>query len=94
MAWMGSITVHLFSCRFVTEGGPSVDKLMPGDQIWQIGGEDVKTAPRDQVIQRVRSCQQQVTLLVCQPPLDNVSPGRVVLGQVCAREGREFEHHA
>ena len=59
--------------RFVTEGGPSVEKLQPGDQIWQINGEDVKMSPRDQVIQRVRSCQQQVTLVVCQPPLDNVS---------------------
>ncbi|XP_037083114.1 FERM and PDZ domain-containing protein 4-like isoform X2 [Pollicipes pollicipes] len=59
--------------RFVTDGGPSVDKLMPGDQIWQINGEDVKLAPRDQVIQRVRSCQQEVSLLVCQPPLDNTA---------------------
>ncbi|KAF0310745.1 FERM and PDZ domain-containing protein 4 [Amphibalanus amphitrite] len=59
--------------RFVTDGGPSVDKLQPGDQIWQINGEDVKMSPRDQVIQRVRSCQQQVTLVVCQPPLDNTA---------------------
>ncbi len=27
--------------RFVTGGGPSVDKLMPGDQILSINGEDV-----------------------------------------------------
>ncbi len=58
--------------RFVTEGGPSVDKLLPGDQIWRINGEDVKNAPRDHVIQLVRSCKETVHLAVCQPPLDNV----------------------
>ena len=60
-------------CRFVTEGGPSVDKLQPGDQILNINGEDVKKAPRDHVIQLVRSCKETVRLTVCQPPLDNVS---------------------
>jgi len=30
-----------FLIRFVTGGGPSVDKLMPGDQILTINGEDV-----------------------------------------------------
>lgn len=64
-----------FSCsdRFVTSGGPSVDKLMPGDQILAINGEDVKSAPRDRVIQLVRQCREHVELVVCQPPLDNVS---------------------
>ncbi|XP_023725676.1 uncharacterized protein LOC111867727 isoform X2 [Cryptotermes secundus] len=57
--------------RFVTEGGPSVDKLQPGDQILIINGEDVKNAPRDHVIQLVRSCKETVRLTVCQPPLDN-----------------------
>ncbi|XP_021925317.1 uncharacterized protein LOC110832537 isoform X2 [Zootermopsis nevadensis] len=57
--------------RFVTEGGPSVDKLQPGDQILVINGEDVKKAPRDHVIQLVRSCKETVRLTVCQPPLDN-----------------------
>lgn len=56
----------------MTEGGPSVDKLLPGDQIWRINGEDVKNAPRDHVIQLVRSCKELVHLVVCQPPLDNV----------------------
>ena len=56
----------------MTEGGPSVDKLLPGDQIWRINGEDVKSAPRDHVIQLVRSCKEMVHLAVCQPPLDNV----------------------
>ena len=59
--------------RFVTEGGPSVDKLQPFDQILNINGEDVKKAPRDHVIQLVRSCEETVRLTVCQPPLDNVS---------------------
>ena len=64
---------HFF--RFVTSGGPSVNKLMPGDQILAIDGEDVKGAPRDHVINLVRNCRDTVTLLVCQPPLDNVSKG-------------------
>jgi hypothetical protein len=35
--------LNLHGCvpRFVTAGGPSVDKLMPGDQILSINGEDV-----------------------------------------------------
>ncbi|KAK8738768.1 hypothetical protein OTU49_003663 [Cherax quadricarinatus] len=57
--------------RFVTEGGPSEDKLLPGDQILMINGEDVKKAPRDHVIQLVRSCKEKVQLTVTQPPLDN-----------------------
>ncbi|XP_071050930.1 FERM and PDZ domain-containing protein 4 isoform X1 [Onthophagus taurus] len=54
--------------RFVTEGGPSVDKLLPGDQIWEVNGEDVKKAPREHVIQLVRACSSTVKLVVCQPP--------------------------
>ncbi|KAK3923091.1 FERM and PDZ domain-containing protein 4, partial [Frankliniella fusca] len=57
--------------RFVTEGGPSEGQLQPGDQILCINGEDVKDAPRDRVIQLVRACPATVTLVVCQPPLDN-----------------------
>ncbi|XP_050308771.1 FERM and PDZ domain-containing protein 4 [Anthonomus grandis grandis] len=53
--------------RFVTEGGPSVDKLLPGDQILTVNGEDVKLAPREHVISLVRSCTHSVTLEVCQP---------------------------
>ena len=67
------ILILFFICRFVTSGGPSVNKLMPGDQILQINGEDVKKAPRDHVIQLVRNCRETVSLIVCQPPLDNVS---------------------
>ena len=57
----------------MTSGGPSVNKLKPGDQILQINGEDVKLAPRDHVITLVRNCREHVSLVVCQPPLDNVS---------------------
>ncbi|KAK5650693.1 hypothetical protein RI129_001722 [Pyrocoelia pectoralis] len=53
--------------RFVTEGGPSVDKLLPGDQILAVNGEDVKNAPREHVISLVRACSTTVTLIVCQP---------------------------
>lgn len=59
--------------RFVTEGGPSVDLLQPGDQILSVNGENVKKAPRDHVIKLVRACKDVVRLTVCQPPLDNVS---------------------
>ncbi|KAM8705852.1 hypothetical protein ACLKA7_010188 [Drosophila subpalustris] len=62
--------------RFVTEGGPSIGKLQPGDQILAVNGEDVKDAPRDHVIQLVRACESQVSLLVCQPMAHCVLPGR------------------
>ncbi|XP_045467431.1 uncharacterized protein LOC123675910 isoform X2 [Harmonia axyridis] len=54
--------------RFVTEGGPSVDKLLPGDQILAVNDEDVKGAPREHVISLVRACTKTVKLTVCQPP--------------------------
>ncbi|XP_052276810.1 uncharacterized protein LOC127876023 isoform X3 [Dreissena polymorpha] len=57
--------------RFVTDGGPSVDKLMPGDQIIKINGQDVKKAPREFVIDLVRSCKQTISLTVCQPYNDS-----------------------
>lgn len=62
--------------RFVTEGGPSEQKLMPGDQILEVNGEDVKEAPRDHVIQLVRNCEETVTLVVCQPQLATTTVGR------------------
>jgi len=65
--------MFFFVYRFVTEGGPSDTKLLPGDQILQINDEDVQNGLRDYVIQLVRSCNETITLLVCQPPLDNVS---------------------
>ncbi|CAH1777483.1 unnamed protein product, partial [Owenia fusiformis] len=57
--------------RFVTEGGPSEDKLLPGDQIIKINGEEVKKAPREYVIDLVRSCKETIDLTVCQPYVDN-----------------------
>lgn len=57
--------------RFVTEGGPNEHKLMPGDQIMKINGEDVMKSPREHVIELIRSCKQTVTLLVCQPITNN-----------------------
>lgn len=53
--------------RFVTEGGPSEGKLQPGDQILRINSENVEKAPREHVIELVRSCKQSVKLTVCQP---------------------------
>ena len=40
-------------CLYIS-GGPSVDKLLPGDQIVKINGEDVKKSPREYVIELVR----------------------------------------
>ncbi|CRK97966.1 CLUMA_CG011338, isoform A [Clunio marinus] len=62
--------------RFVTEGGPSVGKLEPGDQILAVNGEDVKDAPRDHVIQLVRNCETSVEMVVCQPQLTYSMNGR------------------
>ncbi|KAK2519624.1 Frmpd4 [Columba guinea] len=41
--------------RSVTPGGPSEGKLIPGDQIIMINDEPVSTAPRERVIDLVRS---------------------------------------
>ncbi|KAK7097654.1 hypothetical protein V1264_004600 [Littorina saxatilis] len=57
--------------RFVTEGGPSENKLLPGDQILKINGEEVRRAPREKVIELVRSCKEAILLTVCQPYTDN-----------------------
>ena len=72
----------------MTSGGPSVNKLKPGDQILQINGEDVKLAPRDHVIQLVRKCRETVSLVVCQPPLDNV---RLLCFRYYYNTDREFK---
>lgn len=48
--------------RFVRSGGPSVNRLMPGDLILKINGEDVRMAPRDHVIERIRDCAEKVRL--------------------------------
>ena len=39
---------------FLSLGGPSENKLLPGDQVHQINGEDVKAAAREHVIELVR----------------------------------------
>ncbi|XP_055893555.1 uncharacterized protein LOC106060842 isoform X3 [Biomphalaria glabrata] len=65
--------------RFVTEGGPSVDKLLPGDLILKINGEEVRRAPREKVIELVRSCRQSIVLTVCQPYSDNSNRKSAIL---------------
>lgn len=56
------------NCKFI-----KLLQLEPGDQILAVNGEDVKDAPRDRVIQLVRSCESQVTLLVTQPPVNGAT---------------------
>ena len=40
---------------FLSSGGPSQGKLLPGDQLIKINNEDIKKAPREYVIDLVRS---------------------------------------
>ncbi|XP_077393166.1 FERM and PDZ domain-containing protein 4-like isoform X2 [Festucalex cinctus] len=53
--------------RSVTPGGPSEGKLIPGDEIIMINDEPVSTAPRERVIDLVRSCKESILLTVVQP---------------------------
>ncbi|XP_012585782.1 PREDICTED: FERM and PDZ domain-containing protein 4 isoform X2 [Condylura cristata] len=53
--------------RSVTPGGPSEGKLIPGDQIVMINEEPVSAAPRERVIDLVRSCKESILLTVIQP---------------------------
>ncbi|XP_069495831.1 FERM and PDZ domain-containing protein 4 isoform X2 [Ambystoma mexicanum] len=53
--------------RSVTPGGPSEGKLVPGDQIVMINDESVSNAPRERVIDLVRSCKESILLTVVQP---------------------------
>jgi hypothetical protein len=73
----------LFDYRFVTDGGPSDGKLLPGDQILKINDEEVQGSPRDYVIQLVRNCKDSVKLRVCQPPLDNVIKFTIIISYFC-----------
>ena len=57
--------------RFVKEGGASENKLLAGDQILKVNGEDMRKAPRDKVIDLVKSCKHSVRLTVCQPYTNN-----------------------
>ncbi|XP_044043338.1 FERM and PDZ domain-containing protein 4-like isoform X3 [Siniperca chuatsi] len=53
--------------RSVTPGGPSEGKLLPGDEIIVINDEPVSSAPRERVIDLVRSCKESIMLTVVQP---------------------------
>uniref|UniRef100_A0A3B4WI56 FERM and PDZ domain containing 4 n=1 Tax=Seriola lalandi dorsalis TaxID=1841481 RepID=A0A3B4WI56_SERLL len=53
--------------RSVTPGGPSEGKLIPGDEIIMINDEPVSSAPRERVIDLVRSCKESILLTVIQP---------------------------
>ncbi|XP_028446239.1 FERM and PDZ domain-containing protein 4 [Perca flavescens] len=53
--------------RSVTPGGPSEGKLIPGDEIIMINDEPVTSAPRERVIDLVRSCKESILLSVIQP---------------------------
>uniref|UniRef100_A0A2C9KGR6 PDZ domain-containing protein n=1 Tax=Biomphalaria glabrata TaxID=6526 RepID=A0A2C9KGR6_BIOGL len=70
--------ILLVSIEFVS-GGPSVDKLLPGDLILKINGEEVRRAPREKVIELVRSCRQSIVLTVCQPYSDNSNRKSAIL---------------
>ncbi|XP_068185299.1 FERM and PDZ domain-containing protein 4 isoform X3 [Antennarius striatus] len=48
-------------------GGPSEGKLIPGDEIIMINDEPVSSAPRERVIDLVRSCKESILLTVVQP---------------------------
>ncbi|XP_064502682.1 FERM and PDZ domain-containing protein 4 isoform X4 [Pseudopipra pipra] len=53
--------------EITSSGGPSEGKLIPGDQIIMINDEPVSTAPRERVIDLVRSCKESILLTVVQP---------------------------
>ncbi|XP_056145804.1 FERM and PDZ domain-containing protein 4 [Lampris incognitus] len=53
--------------RSVTPGGPSEGRLIPGDEIIMINDEPVSSAPRERVIDLVRSCKESIVLTVVQP---------------------------
>ncbi|NXV00165.1 FRPD3 protein, partial [Cettia cetti] len=50
--------------RSVAAGGPSEDKLLPGDQILAINDEDVSEAPRERFIELVRKAEDFIILTV------------------------------
>ncbi|KAF1531001.1 FERM and PDZ domain-containing protein 3, partial [Eudyptula albosignata] len=50
--------------RSVAAGGPSEDKLLPGDQILAINNEDVSEAPRERFIELVRKAKDFIILTV------------------------------
>ncbi|NXU79748.1 FRPD3 protein, partial [Oreotrochilus melanogaster] len=50
--------------RSVAPGGPSEDKLLPGDQILAINDEDVSEAPRERFIELVRKAKDFIIFTV------------------------------
>ncbi|XP_071787301.1 uncharacterized protein [Asterias amurensis] len=56
--------------RSVTEGGPSVGKLLPGDMIIRLNGEDVKMKDGPYIIERIRQSSETIRLTVIQPYID------------------------
>ncbi|XP_038057083.1 uncharacterized protein LOC119728774 isoform X2 [Patiria miniata] len=56
--------------RSVTEGGPSVGKLLPGDKILRLNGEDVKMKDGPYIIERIRQSSEVIRLTVIQPYID------------------------
>ena len=59
--WGRGVTTRRPDIKTVTDlrcvcyaGGPSEEKLLPGDQILKINGEEVRRAPREKVIELVR----------------------------------------
>ncbi|KAM6976586.1 FERM and PDZ domain-containing protein 3 [Aplochiton taeniatus] len=53
--------------RSVSTDGPSIGKLLSGDQILAINEEPVSDAPRERVIDLVRRCKDSIVLTVLQP---------------------------
>ncbi|XP_063955246.1 uncharacterized protein LOC129261306 [Lytechinus pictus] len=56
--------------RSVTEGGPSIGKLLPGDEILKVNGEDVKNSDRQYIIDKIRYSTDEIALSVIQPYID------------------------
>ncbi|XP_022084444.1 uncharacterized protein LOC110975887 isoform X2 [Acanthaster planci] len=56
--------------RSVTEGGPSVGKLLPGDKILRLNGEDVMMKDGPYIIERIRQSSEVIRLTVIQPHID------------------------
>jgi predicted metalloprotease with PDZ domain len=53
--------------RFVSPAGPGQNKLLNGDEILAINGENVEHASRDYVINLIRNSSDQLKLVVKQP---------------------------
>ncbi|XP_030837006.1 uncharacterized protein LOC764891 [Strongylocentrotus purpuratus] len=56
--------------RSVTEGGPSIGKLLPGDEILKVNGEDVRNSDRQYIIDKIRYSTDEIALSVIQPYID------------------------